>query len=382
MTDYEASGGQRDSSSWSTSGDPPSLRNVYIVLKLVGTAVGFVLSMASLYALLGTVVQMGIVRWALALVLTLAVPFLAVDRVLRIERFISNRAVGTDVLAMVLMLQGAVLTLGLESLTRPAMIVEADRRYARGAGLSGFFYALAAVHPVDLPAPLPELPPIPSAPAAASGSVGLSAAEPTGAAAASASAPSPPVEGSAPFQSVLKDLLPLVGTVWSDEGGPTRAVASALRLKGGVAVTSLSALGHAGRIWVQWNSEARTVVESAVAVSKEDDLLLFSAAGQDGARLAAKDTKSPDAVLVLSNPVGLEATLDMSRHLKTEPARLSSEGKSKPPMLGSTVADERGIVFGMVVKSSGDEIAIAMASALEALLQRERRPEPLSEVLR
>jgi hypothetical protein len=137
------------------------------VVKVLAVAVGGVCTFVSFASLVGLITGNGWARALFALVLSVALPAVAVDRTLPRKDVTKRRAglVG-DVVALSL-LGMALLFVGLgQPLTRPLLVREGDRLAEDGHELPAHLvYLLAGVRPVDSAALAPVPAPADAAPA-------------------------------------------------------------------------------------------------------------------------------------------------------------------------------------------------------------------------
>jgi hypothetical protein len=128
------------------------------IVKGLAVAVGGACTFVSFASLVGLITGNGWIRALLALVLSVALPAVAVDRALP-RKDVAKRRVGLvgDVVALSL-LGMALLFVGLgQPLTRPLLVREGDRLAEDGHEVPAHFvYLLAGVRPVDSTGP--ELP--------------------------------------------------------------------------------------------------------------------------------------------------------------------------------------------------------------------------------
>lgn len=193
-------------------GPSPAVLLVAQGLKWVAGIVGFSAATLVIASLAGKGIESWPLRLAVGAFGAAVLPLVITDRVLRIEGLYADRRVGTDALAVILLVQAFVLVILLDRVTSPLLVAEGDRLHASGferAATVAFW--LGGVSPV---AP-PEAEATPAASSQAAPTPSASVAVPASASASvQASPPEPPVRPVIPFSDQLDKVAMTVGTLW------------------------------------------------------------------------------------------------------------------------------------------------------------------------
>jgi hypothetical protein len=122
------------------------------IVKTLATGFGLFVTVVSFMSLVGLVTGSFWVRFVVALVVSVAIPAIVVDRTLPKQGGVPSPGLATDVFALVVM-GFALLYAGLaQPLTGPLLVREADRFAADGMRLlARVVYWIAGVTPVDTP---------------------------------------------------------------------------------------------------------------------------------------------------------------------------------------------------------------------------------------
>src|SRR5215472_719684 len=106
---------------------------VHAWLKAISIAVGFIVTVVALMAIVGALTANGWVRTLVAIVVALAVPAIIADRVRPKDDYIGGMGLPSDIFALIL-LGFAVLFIAVPSKGRALLLREADRETQAGAG--------------------------------------------------------------------------------------------------------------------------------------------------------------------------------------------------------------------------------------------------------
>ncbi|HEY6725672.1 MAG TPA: trypsin-like peptidase domain-containing protein [Polyangiaceae bacterium] len=124
------------------------------MVKVLALLVGGALSLVSLMAAVGLVVESGWVRAIAAVLALLIVPAVIVDRLLPENATPGAKGLPTDVFALTWLGLGVLFCVGLQNVARPALVTEAERLTRAGyVRLAGLAYFTAGVAPASEAAP-------------------------------------------------------------------------------------------------------------------------------------------------------------------------------------------------------------------------------------
>lgn len=142
----------------------PASRNRFAlahgILKALAISCGLVLSTFCLMAIVGLFTDNGWIRFAIAAVVVLAVPMIAIDRALPQHDPAAAKGLATDVLALILLGFPVLFAIGANGLTKNLLAREGDRLVLSGWDTSGrIVHWVAGFETEVLPAPLPQPPP-------------------------------------------------------------------------------------------------------------------------------------------------------------------------------------------------------------------------------
>lgn len=365
------------------------------VVKVLALAVGFVLTLVSLMALVGALTPNGWARFGVALVAAIVVPAVLTDRLLP-EGDDLSRAKGlpSDVFAVSWLGFGVLFVVALGGLSRPLLVREGDRLAASGFGAAAqLVFLLGGARPEPAPAtPAPSGSSPASIAPSAGGPAPSAAPEPTGSALPDAGPPRKREDtGELGPAELFKKLSPSVVTVsfkmHESDGGGTGFLLD----RSGTIATNHHVVAQADTLTVKFiNGAVYDDVELLVEDAGQDLALLRVELGRpkegqapktDPVELGDSDrVEVGERVLSIGNPLGLEHTLTdgLVSQRRTYMGRqwIQMTAPVSPGNSGGPLFDMKGKVIGVttaiVGPVVGQNLNLAVpVNALRALVRPE-----------
>jgi S1-C subfamily serine protease len=356
------------------------------VVKVLALLVGGALSLVSLMAVVGLVVESGWVRAIVAVLALLIVPAVIVDRLLPENATTEAKGLPTDVFALAWLGLGVLFSMGLQGVARPALVTEAERLTQAGhPRLAGLAFFAAGVAPVSVAAPaskpaMQEKPGAPPASASAAPKVAVPGPSASGASEATPQpSDSPPPRSETPKEkdaaALFEELAPSVVTVSVGDHEHIRGGGTGFLIdRRGTIATNHHVIEGAKRVKVSFMKgtsfdEPELLTEDAavdLALLRVDLKKPSSGAAVDVKPLLLGDSDTVavgERALSIGNPLGLDHTLTdgliSARRVYEGRQWIQTSVPISPGNSGGPLFNFKGEVIGVTTASLGSAFGLA-----------------------